>query len=105
MGHHPPSTPVLHQFHQYCLRPKKHTSSNNMCCVCLFVMVTTGYVMAVLLSCFIYLVPIPLWSINTATICTYPLPREAESCPGLHTHTCCTAQAAMCRSLFSPACT
>ncbi|KAK2530959.1 hypothetical protein Q9966_008822 [Columba livia] len=67
------------EFHQYCLRPKKHTSSNNMCCVCLFVMVTTGYVMAVLLSCFIYLVPIPLWSINTATICTPSASTQALS--------------------------
>ncbi|XP_021136229.2 uncharacterized protein LOC110355242 isoform X3 [Columba livia] len=71
------------EFHQYCLRPKKHTSSNNMCCVCLFVMVTTGYVMAVLLSCFIYLVPIPLWSINTATICTIMMILLATVCLNL----------------------
>ncbi|KAM6064247.1 uncharacterized protein LJ206_013167 [Theristicus caerulescens] len=69
-GPPPPSTPVPHQFHQHCLQLKKHASSYNICCICHFVRVTAGYVMAVLLSCLIYLVLIPLWSISTAMICT-----------------------------------
>jgi len=44
-----PSTPVLHQLRQHCLRLKKRVSSYNIRCVCLFATVTAGYGMAVLL--------------------------------------------------------
>lgn len=81
-----PSTPVPHQFHQHCLWLKKHVSSYDICCVCFFMTVTVGYVMVVLLSCLIYLVLLPLWSITTVMICTYPQPGEAERCPGMQAH-------------------
>lgn len=77
-----PSAPVLHQFHQHCLQLKKHISSYNICCM----MVTTGCLMAVMLSCFVYLVIIPLWSITTVMMCMYPWPGEADPCPGMHAH-------------------
>lgn len=81
-----PSTPLPHQFHQHRLRLKKHISSYDICCICLFVTVGVSYVMAVLLSCLIYLALVPLWSITSVTICTYPWPWEAEPCTGMHAH-------------------
>ncbi|XP_051482526.1 uncharacterized protein LOC127387792 [Apus apus] len=47
---------------------KEHVSSY-ICCACFFKMVTAGYVTMVLLSCLIYPVLVPKWSIITAMIC------------------------------------
>lgn len=77
----PTITPVPHQFHQHCLWLKKHISSYKIFCTCLFVTATAGYIMAVLLSSLIYLVLVPLWSITTALICTYPPPRGGRALP------------------------
>ncbi|PKU39812.1 hypothetical protein llap_9891 [Limosa lapponica baueri] len=83
IGDSPPCIPVPHQFYQRCLRLKEHISSHNICCLCLFVMVTASCVMAALLLCLIYLVIIPLWTIIMVLMCIIMMTFLASVCLSL----------------------